>query len=273
MSQFQNQGETLFYSDQGSADNVLLFVHGFCCDHSDWQLQCDALSDNYRTIALDLRGHGQSTNNTGNNGVFDLAQDVAALVDHLAVQDCWLIGHSMGCRVVLEASSLCRDVARGLILVDGSRTVQSVEEADQLAEIVHNVDYKAFIHEQFGQMFSPQSDAQIRERILKRAASLAAEQQLALYGSMIHWDASHMDTRLATVRAPIHVIQSTIIDAHRRRSPLKPKQTSAWLDYLSGCIPPEEQSLIPNVGHFTQLEAAESVNDIIRQFVKRCRAL
>src|ERR1700756_3551055 len=49
------------FQTTSSKDPTLIFVHGFACALSDWDGQVNALSPNYRCVALDLPGHGNST--------------------------------------------------------------------------------------------------------------------------------------------------------------------------------------------------------------------
>ena len=54
---------TIHYVDQGDGP-ILLFVHGFPLDHSMWNGQIETLSEEFRVIALDLPGFGQSIRNS-----------------------------------------------------------------------------------------------------------------------------------------------------------------------------------------------------------------
>lgn len=53
-------GEMAYY-DSGNLPSPLIFLHGTGCDASDWMPVIDGLPRNQRCIALDFRGHGQST--------------------------------------------------------------------------------------------------------------------------------------------------------------------------------------------------------------------
>ena len=52
---------TVSYSDHGPDDApIIIFIHGFPFNKSMWNEQIEALKDNYRVIAYDIRGHGNS---------------------------------------------------------------------------------------------------------------------------------------------------------------------------------------------------------------------
>ena len=60
-------GITLRYTDDGEGDVVLL-IHGLGSSSADWELQLPVLTSRYRVIAVDLRGHGESSKPAGPNG-------------------------------------------------------------------------------------------------------------------------------------------------------------------------------------------------------------
>jgi pimeloyl-ACP methyl ester carboxylesterase len=86
---------------------------------------------------------------------------------------------------------------------------------------------------------------------------------------MARWDAAVMDAALAAVRTPLLAIQSTTRDAQMRRSPLKPDR--ARLTSISSAARSRGATIavVPDTGHFTQIEAADEVNRLIAQFTRR----
>jgi pimeloyl-ACP methyl ester carboxylesterase len=243
----------MHYVSRGRGAPPLVFVHGFTGDHTDWQLQADHFEAKQQVVACDLRGHGKTPGRPAECTIEHYGGDVAALAANLELSKAILVGHSMGCRVVLEAARLDAERIGGIVLVDGSR--MSGGTPPQAAS------YATFADGLFGQMFvrpSPQSEA-----IITRAKRMPAETAVAAFRSMLRWDAEKLEAALAAVRAPLMVIQSTWINAERRRDCLKAGQTSPWLELLKQRVPGVRIEVVPGVGHFTQLEAAASVNRLI----------
>src|SRR3989440_849169 len=112
----------------GRGAPALVFVHGFACSLEDWRPQLDFFSATNEVIACDLRGHGQTPGRPHECSIEHYGGDVAALVGNLELKQCMLVGHSMGCRVVLEAARLLGDRVAGIVLVDGSRNATSDPE-------------------------------------------------------------------------------------------------------------------------------------------------
>lgn len=89
-------GTTIFYKDWGSGEPIV-FHHGWPLSSDDWDAQMlFFVSQGYRVIAHDRRGHGRSTQTAHGNDMDTYAADVAALVAHLELKNTVHIGHSTG---------------------------------------------------------------------------------------------------------------------------------------------------------------------------------
>ncbi len=259
----------MYYVRAGRGAPPLVFVHGFACSHEDWRLQLDFFSQTNEVVACDLRGHGATPGRPHECSIEHYGGDVAALINNLQLKPAVLAGHSMGCRVVLEANRLAPDRVAGIVLVDGSRLASGDGDAAESTAraAIDKLGYTAFGENLFRQMFFRASP--LAEAIVARALRQPAEISSALWPRLARWDAGEMDAALAAVRSPLLAIQSTTRDAQLRRSPLKPGDTSPWLELLKKSIPGAKIEIIPGVGHFPQLEAAETVNRLIAGFVQK----
>jgi 3-oxoadipate enol-lactonase len=78
---------TLHYWLGGQQDRPLVvLLHGATMDHHMFDEQVKALADEYRVLAWDNRGHGQSRPLGGAFSLTDSADDLVALLDHLQVE-------------------------------------------------------------------------------------------------------------------------------------------------------------------------------------------
>jgi pimeloyl-ACP methyl ester carboxylesterase len=112
-------GIELFLRDSGSGEPLLL-LHGFTGSGDDWQhVFADPLAG-YRAIAPDLRGHGRSTNPSGQFRFADVARDMFGLLDRLGIGRLRAIGMSAGANALLHMGTQQPSRIDALIHVSGT---------------------------------------------------------------------------------------------------------------------------------------------------------
>ena len=116
------------YLNSGSSMPPLLFLHGTGCDTSDWMPVTERLPHNQRFIALDFRGHGQSSVPTQPFTLGSLAEDVGHLANHLGLHEMVIVGHSLGGMVAMEVARRSSCVV-GLVLLEGWTSLSSAGSA------------------------------------------------------------------------------------------------------------------------------------------------
>lgn len=94
-----NDGVRLHYVDIGCGPCVVL-LHGFGIDCTFWTYTLAALSEHFRVLALDQRGHGQSGKPDYGMKIARLACDVREWLEHENISCASFVGHSMGCAVI-----------------------------------------------------------------------------------------------------------------------------------------------------------------------------
>ncbi len=87
----------IFVREQGAGEPLLL-VHGLGMSSELWVHQMPAFAERFRTIAVDLRGFGQSSkpDYAGAYTIETLAEDMAAVITSLGIAGCHFLGTSMG---------------------------------------------------------------------------------------------------------------------------------------------------------------------------------
>ncbi|HMO53966.1 MAG TPA: alpha/beta fold hydrolase [Tepidiformaceae bacterium] len=123
MPTFERGGVTLYYEDIGDPEApAIVLLHGFTVDHRMWRPVVEAFAADYRVIAPDLRGHGASDapEDLDTYSMDAYAADIAALLDHLGVDLCALVGCSFGGMVALQVAVDSPERIAGLVLTDTS---------------------------------------------------------------------------------------------------------------------------------------------------------
>ncbi len=128
----------LHYSDTGVGLPVVL-LHGFPFNSSIWHEQIRSLTGLYRVITPDLRGFGKSIAPAGVYEMDVLAADILALLDSLGIQQCVLMGHSMGGYVALAAYKMFPDRIQALGLIASQAGADSEEARQNRLNTVENV--------------------------------------------------------------------------------------------------------------------------------------
>jgi esterase len=109
----------LNYKVQGVLDHLapVIMLHGLLGSLDNWNAQARQLSQYRTVITVDLRNHGQSPHLKGMS-YGEMAQDVMALLDHLQVPQCALMGHSMGGKVAMMLALHYPHRIQQLVVVD-----------------------------------------------------------------------------------------------------------------------------------------------------------
>ena len=108
-------GVRLFYELGGTGTVPLVLVHGSWDSHHDWNLVVPRLTNAFRVLTYDRRGHSQSERPTGQGSVREDVADLAALIRHLELVPAWVVGNSFGASIALRLASEDPDLFRGLI--------------------------------------------------------------------------------------------------------------------------------------------------------------
>lgn len=138
----QCNGADLYYEDAGDGQPIV-FLHGAWAGLRYFQPQLAGLSDRYRTIALDFRGHGRSEKTDAGHTIPQYARDVHAFLDGMGIDDVVLVGWSLGALVTWEyVDRYGTDSVRALADVDMEPSPSDWEDgsegrydADQVRDI------------------------------------------------------------------------------------------------------------------------------------------
>ncbi len=97
-------GLKMYYEVNGSGDPVVLLHGAFMTITNNWTGWIGELSKTRKVIAVELQGHGRMADIDRDISSANLADDVAALLDHLKIPSADLIGYSMGGGVAMQCA-------------------------------------------------------------------------------------------------------------------------------------------------------------------------
>jgi pimeloyl-ACP methyl ester carboxylesterase len=128
MSRIAVNGVQLAYDDAGSGQPVV-FVHGGGLDRRMWRPQIEALRGEFRCIAYDMRGAGESAPSDRGYGPNIDQDDLQAIIEALGAAPAHLVGLSLGAAMAQWLAVERPDLVRTLTLSGGSATPQPPDPA------------------------------------------------------------------------------------------------------------------------------------------------
>jgi 3-oxoadipate enol-lactonase len=160
---------TVCYNDEGP-DNapVIIFIHGFPFNKSMWDRQVEALKDNYRVLAYDIRGHGGSDEGTEDFTIDLFASDLIDFMDALEIKTALLCGLSMGGYIALNAIEKYPDRFDALILSDTQCIADSPEAKEKRAKAIESIKESGvakYADSSIKNFFTPESFTAKREEV------------------------------------------------------------------------------------------------------------
>ncbi len=127
-------GQEVVFTDRGTGQTVLL-VHGLMSTRHTWDDQLDRLARDYRVIAPDLLGHGDSAKPAGDYSLGAHAAMLRDLLDVLEVPRVTIVGHSLGGGIAMQFAYLFPDRTDRLVLVSSGGLGREVSPALRAATL------------------------------------------------------------------------------------------------------------------------------------------
>jgi pimeloyl-ACP methyl ester carboxylesterase len=271
----------LEWSDVGAP---LILLHGFGLDAHVWDEVAPRLAPAFRTVALDLRGHGDSDRDAERRySHAAIGRDLEAVTRALGAEPCVLVGHSMGAYGALHLCARHPERVRALGLVDAG--------PDLTSRGVSSMRFRSLDEEpSFGNCAE-------YERVLARSHPLAAPEtlaRLARYGlrprddgrlvpkldiafmrprhgydpsrDRAAWaerESAYLREVLEGLRVPTRVIRGA-------ESPVLRRETAQWM--VGELLADGSLEEIPRAGHAVMLDNPQGLADALNRFLQRAVA-
>jgi len=243
-------GVPIHYEVHGEGITSLVFVHGWCCDRTYWDQQLRHFSEHYQVVTVDLAGHGASGLDRRTWTMAAFGRDVAAISEHLRLEQMVLIGHSMGGAVIAEAARQISGKVIGLVGVDTYRNLDQKRIPDNLDDISGSwrANFMATTRNKVRNMFLPTSDPTLVEKVVAKMSAAPPEVGV---GSLIalRRHGPNLSQVLKEIQVPITAINSDYYPNNL--------ETLA-----SNGI---EVMLMSRVGHFVMIEDPKVFNRLLDQ--------
>jgi pimeloyl-ACP methyl ester carboxylesterase len=277
---FDVDGGRLHALTWGSGPRTAVALHGITANAMSWGAVARHLPDDWRLVALDMRGRGRSRDLPGPYGVDDLARDARDVVAATGAEV--LAGHSLGAYVAVGVDHLFPAAASRLVLVDGGLALPAPPgvDADVVLDAVVGpmlerlrttyADEDAYVeffraHPAMGPSWSDDFEAYARYDALPTDAGVRArahEDAVRTSGRELVLRADEIAAAVAALSVPTHLLVAPrgMLD---QPGGMLPAETVAAAEVASPRLTVTE---VPDTNHYTVLvgdRAARQVADAI----------
>jgi sigma-B regulation protein RsbQ len=252
-----NDGLEIVGEVRGRGDVALVFLHGWCGDHEYWKHQVEVFAADYRVVALDQAGHGESGKGRKAWTADGLAGDVEAVVKALALKRVILVGHSMGGPIALLAAKRMPGTVVAVIGVDTLQNAEFKPPEEARKSMLDGVekDFKGTLRNMFDGVFPEKADAELKKWLQTKAEGQDPKMALALMRDLFGLDTRKL---LKEAKVPVRCINSA--GGYKFFTPTVVETNKKYADF--GVI------TIDGVGHHPMLEKPDEFNRKLRDVLK-----
>lgn len=249
------------YTDEGPDEApVLIFIHGFPLNKSLWDKQVEVLKVNYRVIAYDIRGHGDSDAGNEDFSIELFVSDLLHFMDALKIDKASLCGLSMGGYIVLNAIEKHPERFDALVLSDTHCIADSSETKEKRIKTIENIqeyDIEKYAEDSVEFFFVPESlitkadeIASVKKMILKTSRQSLYKTLLALY---VREETCNI---LKKIKVPVLILVGD-------EDKITPPETAKFMHER---IQNSTLHIVKHAGHLSNLENPEEFNDQLTTF-------
>lgn len=249
-----SDGLRVHYKKVGTGGPLLMFVHGWACDHTFWRHQAERFADRATMLFVDLPGHGRSDKPPVAYTHDRFADALAAVLDDAGGGAPVLVGHSAGGSIVRHFDRRFRQRSRGMVLVDASLRPfwKEPQHLEELLTLLRAPEYMkaalALVEMMLGKHTPLLAGIEIRLRMLTTP-------QHVMVSMLAEMDAPALWTE-EPLTLPVQALLS--------RASKYPEDQEAFLRRLA---PRLDLRWLDRVGHFIMLTQPDVVNAALAEFL------
>jgi len=227
-------GSALISFVEAGEGEALVLLHGNGEDHSCFDGQLPALSERYRCIAIDSRGHGNSSHGSERLSLKLMAGDVLRVMDELGLKKAHILGFSDGGNIALHLALMAPERISSLILSGANADPSGIEP------------------EEFRLMLKKRRSLALQAVFSRRAA-----RRLEVWKLMIK-EPHFTQAELESINLP------ALITAGERDV-----ITKEHSEYLHRCLKNSELVIFKDGSHFVHIEQAALYNETVLNFLSK----
>ncbi len=268
----------LHYATAGEGEKLIVFLHGFPEFWYSWRNQLEALSDEFTLVAPDLRGYNWSDKPiyTAEYQIEEVADDILGLIRHFGREQAAIVGHDWGAAVAWSIAENYPEYVSKLVCM----------QVPPPSVWKKNLSFRQFAASWYMLFFQipelpewilRRNDFALVEQSMRRLAADAnfiGDDEIAKYkeswrepgaltGALNYYRANVLD-KFFTRRESGKIKVPTLFIYGEKDSAILPETVANVKDAIDAHY---EEVRVPDSGHWVQQEAAEAVNDTLREFL------
>lgn len=259
MERLNTNGIEIGYEDLGEGE-VLVLLHGYCGSSAYWTKVQPILSQHYRCIVPDLRGHGTSDAPMGPYTIEQMADDVAELMETLNIDRYTVLGHSLGGYITLSLVERYPTKLQGAGIIHSTAFPDSEEAKEKRLKAVSTIQTEGitkFIDGLVPGLFAPvHVDTLVSEVLLVKEIGYRTPPQGAAAVALAMRERKDQRDVLSTTKLPVLLVAGECDQV----IPVEKTFTAEGSNVM--------KAVIPKAGHMSMLEAPEQLAGIITDFVR-----
>jgi epoxide hydrolase 4 len=271
-------GVKLHYAKAGDGERLVLLLHGFPEFWYSWRHQLAALSDEFTVVAPDLRGYNWSDKpaHVADYKIHRLVDDVLGLIRHFGREQAAIVGHDWGASIAWSIGEQYPEAVWKLVCMQVPPAAVAQKNLT-FRQALASIYWLFFQIPQLPEWILRQNDYALGERLFRRAAAdpeffsaadiakykEAWSEPGALTAAINYYRANAFDKffsrrKMAQIKVP------TLFIYGEKDPAILPETVQNVKEAIEATY---EEVRVPDSGHWVQQEAAEAVNDTLREFL------
>ena len=255
-------GAHLYYEDLGTGQPLLL-SHSWFCNGQQWPQVPDLVAAGYRVLNLDNRGHGRSGPHAEPYSLWDMSEDLIAVLDHAGVDRAVLVGLSVGGFCAIRTALRHPERVGGLVLADTSADTAALSgkvKAALLSPVARNRWGKSIAIDTVVNVLFGQTTRRGRPELVEQWRKTFGEQDVASMLTMLRSFLGRDDvsSRLGEITVPTMVIVG--------EEDVDPGVLASAR--IAARIPDARFEVLPDAGHLSAIEQPEAFGERLLDFLQ-----
>ncbi len=249
----------LYYETAGSGESVLFF-HGLGSSARDWEMQIPAFTKQFKTIAFDLRGHGQSQKPKGPYSMSLFAKDTAELIKSLGVGSVHVVGISLGGMIAFQLAVDHPELVKSMVIVNSGpelvvRTLKERWQVFMRFAIVRVMGMRKMGEVLSKRLFPKDGQENLRQIFVGRWAENDVRAYMDTMRAIVGWSVAD---KIQNIKIPVLVVA-----ADNDYTPVSAKE--AYIPKLGNA----ELVVIEDSRHAVPVEKPDEFNRVVLRFLSK----